>query len=315
MPSFIPETRWSLTFGIIISVVASILIAAPHSSVPVPPTPFPDPSSDDIKSTLGQLLSPSALILLPDHHTDNDILTHRWSTNPHNTPHPSLIVIPATESDISQTIRYANAHNLPFLATTGGHGAGRWVARMQGGVLIHMRNLTSFQLNHDPESGTTTATLGGGLLSSEVVDKLWASGKQTTTGLCGCVSVVGPALGGGHGLLQGQYGLVADQIVSVRLVLGSGEVVGVSETERADLFWALRGAGHNFGVVSELTVRVYDMEEGKGEWVYEVFTFKGEQLEELYALLGRAMQEQPAHVMVWSVWAMNGDIDPDKVSL
>jgi hypothetical protein len=68
-------------------------------------------------------------------------------------------------------------------------------------------------------------------------------------------------------------------------------------------------------VVSELTVRVYDMEEGKGEWVYEVFTFKGEQLEELYALLGRAMQEQPAHVMVWSVWAMNGDIDPDKVSL
>ncbi|KAK3301708.1 uncharacterized protein B0T15DRAFT_544414 [Chaetomium strumarium] len=321
MLSINPKTIWGLTLGIIISIAASILIAAPESSLrALSPllhnhTPLSAPHhGDDIRNTLRPLLSPSALILLPHDDTAilfHHLLAHRWSTNPLNTPHPSAIVIPATESDISQTVRYANAHNLPFLATTGGHGTGRWLARMQGGgggVLIHMRNLTSFHLHH-PESGT--ATLGGGLLSSEVIDKLWAAGKQTTTGLCGCVSVVGPALGGGHGLLQGQYGLVADQIVSVRLVLGSGEVVQVSGTERADLFWALRGAGHNFGVVSELTVRVHDVEEERREWAYEVFTFTGGRLEELYTVVGRVMQDQPANVVLWSVWARNEKIDPD----
>ncbi|KAK4239566.1 6-hydroxy-D-nicotine oxidase [Achaetomium macrosporum] len=319
MLSLNPETRWAVTFGIIISIAVSILLAAPHSWQPFPRPPFHAPRSmshDDIESTLRPLLSPSALIVLPDNDDTapsfNHLLPHRWSSNPLNSPHPAVVVVPAMESDIAHTIRYANAHNIPFLVATGGHGTGRWLARMQGGVLIHMRNLTKFELDPEDGAGTATATLGGGLLVSEVVDRLWAAGKQTPTGLCGCVSVVGPALGGGHGILQGQYGLVADQIVSVRLVLGSGEVVVVSGAERVDLFWALRGAGHNFGVVSELTVRVYDVEEGRREWAYEIFTFKGDRLEELYTLVEKVMRDQPEHVVHWSVWARNEAIDPDK---
>ena len=64
---------------------------------------------------------------------------------------------------------------------------------------------------------------------------------------------MGVALGGGHGTLQGHYGLLADQIVAARIVLGNGKAVTASKKKNSDLFWALRGAGHNFGIVTEVT--------------------------------------------------------------
>jgi FAD/FMN-containing dehydrogenase len=180
---------------------------------------------------------------------------------------------------------------------------------MQSGVLISLRNLTKLELAPDGK----TVVIGGGLLSHQVVEGLWKEGKRTTTGICGCVSYAGPALGGGHGVLQGQYGLVADQVVSVRVVLADGEVVVASEVVNEDLFWGIRGAGHNFGVVSEFTVRVHDV--GRKEWAWELFTFGGERLEEVYKLMNEMMEDQPAEAVVWSVWQKIPEVDPDKVGL
>jgi FAD/FMN-containing dehydrogenase len=70
---------------------------------------------------------------------------------------------------------------------------------------------------------------------------------------------MGPLLGGGHGFLQGRYGLVVDNVVSARVVLANSTVVTVSGEENGELFWALRGAGHNFGIVTEVRSRVYDV--------------------------------------------------------
>jgi FAD/FMN-containing dehydrogenase len=281
--------NWGFLLALLIS-ITSIAFAN------LPPAPHPKALFTTTTDTHPLLhhLSPTAQLLLPSTPEFTAFLTannetERWSTSPVNSPPPpSLIVIPATESDISATIRYANAHDLPFLASPGGHGTTMWLATMpRGGVLIYMRSLTKLEVverrshprhNSRPDSDADsdhdddddddydgkgdggrsgmTAILGGGLLAGEVVDQLWALGLQTTTGVCGCVSYSGPPLGGGHGLLQGRYGLAADQVVSARVVLGDGEVVEVSEEENADLFWALRGAGHNFGVVSEWKVRV-----------------------------------------------------------
>ncbi|KAK4151547.1 6-hydroxy-D-nicotine oxidase [Chaetomidium leptoderma] len=302
-----PPRAGGLLIAILIA-VTSLAIAAFSSSSNTPHNHNPNHTH----SLLTPLLSTTAQILLPNTPEFNLLLAHRWSSNPLNTPpKPSLIVIPTTESDVAQTIRHANAHNLPFLATTGGHGTTTRLStfpRNDGGVLIYLRNLTKFELAPDGQ----TAVLGGGLLTGEVVRALWRAGKQTTTGICSCVSFVGPALGGGHGFLQGRFGLVADQVLGGRVVLGDGEVVDLLDTDREDLFWGLRGAGHNFGVVSQLTVRVYDVVEEKREWAYEVFTFTGERLEEVYKVAEGIVETQTADMMHWSVWAMDVDVDPDK---
>ncbi|KXX82991.1 6-hydroxy-D-nicotine oxidase [Madurella mycetomatis] len=300
----IGSVNWSkpLTFTLLTFFVIVMLFAAPSTPKLLP---------TDIASTLTPLLSSSAVVLLPSSPEFSALLSRRWSTSPLNGPTPSAIVVPTSESDISQTIRFANAHDLPFLATSGGHGTSSWLStlgRGGGGVLIHLKNLTKFELAEDGE----TVVLGGGSVGQRVMERLWEHGKQTTTGSCGCVSVTGPMLGGGHGLLQGQYGLLADQLVSARVVLADGEVVDVSERERPDLFWALRGAGHNFGVVSEFRYRIYDVPEERRSWVYQNFIFGGDRLEEYYELANRMMLDQPSHVVAWSFWIMDKRVDADK---
>jgi FAD/FMN-containing dehydrogenase len=73
-----------------------------------------------------------------------------------------------------------------------------------------------------------------------------------------CLNTVGPTLGGGLGVLYGIHGLLLDALVSVRLVTASGDAITVSSTENPDLFWAIRGAGANFGVVTSATYQIYD---------------------------------------------------------
>ena len=91
------------------------------------------------------------------------------------------------------------------------------------------------------------------------------------TGACECVGLTAVALGGGHGFLQGYHGLLSDQILSVRLVLANGTAITVSSTSHPDLFWALQGAGHNFGVVVSFEWKIYDVdfENGKDVWSVE----------------------------------------------
>lgn len=107
--------------------------------------------------------------------------------------------------------------------------------------------------------------------------------RDIATGVCECVSMVGPLLGGGHGILEGRYGLIADSLVSARLILWDGTTITVSKTSYPDLFWALRGAGHNFGIVSEFTNEIYDVPVDDS-WAYETYVFSHEKVEELFAL-------------------------------
>jgi FAD/FMN-containing dehydrogenase len=96
--------------------------------------------------------------------------------------------------------------------------------------------------------------------------------------------MVGLGLGGGHGRMQGLYGLVSDNILSARLVVANGSLITVSAGRNSDLFWALRGAGHNFGVVVEFESKIYDRTDVE-EWKLAEFVFDDEKLEDVFSFL------------------------------
>lgn len=95
--------------------------------------------------------------------------------------------------------------------------------------------------------------------------------------------MAGPALGGGHGVQQGKYGLISDNILSMNVVLANGSTLRVSETDNSDLWWAMRGAGHNFGVVTSFEMRIYPKE--TETYFYRSYLFKGDALESLFESL------------------------------
>ncbi|KAI1777235.1 hypothetical protein F4818DRAFT_341465 [Hypoxylon cercidicola] len=259
-------------------------------------------SNVNLLGDLGPKLSPEASILLPgDAEFAN--LTSRWRE--WHAPNIAAVVEVATEADVQQTVRYANERGIPFIARSGGHGATEALASALNAIQIDFRRLNQVKISEDG----STVTIGGGARVKELVDTLTESGKQTVTGVCECVGISAPILGGGHGWLQGQYGLLADQVISARLILPSGDVVTVSESSNPDLFWAIKGAGHNFGLVTEWEYRIYDAKYEK--WSYEIFIFSGDKLEGLYELTNEMLKSQPPQVIHWSYIFKVAEIDPD----
>ncbi|KAI1811582.1 hypothetical protein GGS20DRAFT_92611 [Poronia punctata] len=255
-----------------------------------------------ILASLGPKLSAQAAIILPGD-GEFDSLTSRWRE--YEAPCIAAVVQAATESDVQQTVRYASENNYPFVARAGGHGATEALSEAKNAIQIDLRSLDYVELSEDG----TTAIIGGGANIRDTVSTLTALKKRAVTGICECVGISAPTLGGGHGWLQGQYGLMADQVISARLVLSSGEIVTVSEQSNPDLFWAIRGAGHNFGLVTQWQYRVYD--DPAPVWSYEIFVYSGDKLEALYTLANEKLKDQPAELVYWGYIIKVADIDPD----
>ena len=105
----------------------------------------------------------------------------------------------------------------------------------------------------------------------------------TATGVCGCVGTLGGSLGGGHGRMQGFYGLNADNMLSANLILANGTQTNVSSTSHPDLWWALRGAGQNYGIVTELEYRIHD--QPSPGWYWSIWHFTQDKLEGVFGVL------------------------------
>jgi FAD/FMN-containing dehydrogenase len=99
---------------------------------------------------------------------------------------------------------------------------------------------------------------------------------------------MGAGLGGGHGRLQGFHGLILDNMIDANVVLADGSQILVSNTSYPDLWWGLRGAGHNFGIVTRFTYKIYDLP--SPERYYALFTFGQDKLEQVFTEINTLME-------------------------
>ncbi len=197
---------------------------------------------------------------------------------------PKLIAEVQTVEDIQGAMRYASDNNLPIAMQSTGHGAFK---STDDAVLIKTSAMKDISI--DPE--VKTATFGPGLMVGDLVAAASAYGLSPITGDSPYVGAVGFTLGGGHGWLSRQYGFAADSIVEAQLVTPTGEIMTASATEQSDLFWALKGASGNFGVITSLTVQLHPVQKGLGGAVY----FAAEHAQEIldhYSVWAQALPVQ-----------------------
>lgn len=169
--------------------------------------------------------------------------------------HPALIMQAESPRDVREAIRVARDHGLPLSVLGGGHDwAGRAVR--DGGLVIDMSGMRSAAV--DP--GARVATVGGGLVASELIDAVAPYELVAATGNCGGVGMTGLTLGGGYGPLNGRFGLALDNLLSAEVVLADGRIVTTDSSREPELFWALRGGGGNFGVVTSMRVRLHPLD-------------------------------------------------------
>jgi FAD/FMN-containing dehydrogenase len=167
-------------------------------------------------------------------------------------PRPALIVEAAGPDDIQAAIRYAREADIPLAVQATGHGA---VVPADDALLLKTGALNSVDV--DPRNAT--ARVGAGALWSDVIAAT-PDGLAPLSGSAASVGVVGYTLGGGAGWLSRAYGFAADSLLSAEVITADGERVTASADENPDLFWALRGGGGNFGVVTELEFRLHPAE-------------------------------------------------------
>jgi FAD/FMN-containing dehydrogenase len=166
---------------------------------------------------------------------------------------PGLILRCTSTQDVVAAVNVAREHGLPPSVRCGGHNvAGK--AMSDGGLTIDLSGLR--QVTVDPERKLVHA--GGGCRLGDVDAATAPHRLIVPAGIMSETGVAGLALGGGIGWFSRKHGLTCDNCVSRELVLASGEVIEVSADEHPELFWALRGGGGNFGIVTRFTFRAHD---------------------------------------------------------
>jgi FAD/FMN-containing dehydrogenase len=194
------------------------------------------------KTFAGQLLQPTDLGYEEARRVHNGLVDKR----------PALIARCRGLADIADAVNLARTLNLEVAVRGGGHNvAGR--ATLDGGVMIDLSPMRGIHV--DPKARTARAQ--GGVTWGEFNRETQLHGLATTGGIVSSTGIAGLTLGGGLGWLMGKYGLAVDNLLSVGLVTADGRVLRAGQDEHTDLFWAIRGAGANFGVVASLEYQLH----------------------------------------------------------
>jgi FAD/FMN-containing dehydrogenase len=168
--------------------------------------------------------------------------------------HPAVVARCSGTSDVVAALRYAQAEGLEVAVRCGAHSASGQ-SGVDGGLVVDLSGMR--EVTVDPERKRARA--GGGALISDLDAATQAHGLAVPTGLVGHTGIGGITLGGGMGWLTRQAGMACDNVESVEIVVADGRVLRASAEENPDLFWALRGGGGNFGVVTEFEYRLHEV--------------------------------------------------------
>jgi FAD/FMN-containing dehydrogenase len=199
----------------------------------------------DLQASLrGQVIDPA--------HPDFDLA--RGVFNGAIARRPALIVRPLDAADVVTAIEFARAAELPLSVRGGGHNvAGHAVC--EGGLMLDLRLLRGVKVDET----SRVAEAGGGATWNDFDPVCQRHGLATPGGTFGTTGIAGLTLGGGIGHLNGRYGLTLDNLLQAEVVTADGQILVASEEAFPDLFWALRGGGGNFGVVTRFFYGLHEV--------------------------------------------------------
>jgi FAD/FMN-containing dehydrogenase len=204
---------------------------------------------------------------------------------------PALVVQPASADGVAATVLFAREHQLLLSVKGGGHNiAGTALA--DGCLTLDMSRMR--EVTVDPQS--RLARVGAGCQLKDVDHATQQHGLATVLGFFSEVGVAGLTLGGGLGYLTRRFGWTVDNLYEVEIVTADGEIRTANREENADLFWALRGAGANLGVVTQFTFRLHEV----GPTVYGgLIAWPFERVDEILKTYRHLTAEAPRELAVW----------------
>jgi FAD binding domain/Berberine and berberine like len=168
--------------------------------------------------------------------------------------HPAIVVRPESTDDVVAALRFGREQDLLIAVRSGGHSVAGF-STCDGGMVIDLRSMNRVEV--DPER--RVARVQGGSLLSQLDTAAQAFGLACPVGVVGHTGIGGLTLGGGMGRLMRRHGLTVDNLLSAELVTADGRQVRASHDENADLFWGMRGAGANFGIVTSFELGLHEV--------------------------------------------------------
>jgi FAD/FMN-containing dehydrogenase len=166
--------------------------------------------------------------------------------------HPAAIAYCLDEADVSAAVKYANEHGLRIAIRSGGHNGGG-LGSVDDGLVIDLSPMKRITV----DTAASIAHVQGGALLKEALETTFQHGLTIPVGIIGTTGVGGLTLGGGIGHFSRAFGLTIDNLLGATVVLADGSVVECDANREPDLFWAIRGGGGNFGVVTSFTFRCH----------------------------------------------------------
>ena len=170
--------------------------------------------------------------------------------------HPAVVALPETADEVAEAVRYARDHGLRVAPQSTGHNAAP-LGDLSDALLLKTERLRSVEVDVERR----VAHVGGGAVWADVTHATAPHGLAALAGSAHDVGVAGYSLGGGISWLARKYGLAANNLEAVEIVTADGRIVRADADNEPDLFWAVRGGGGNFGVVTSLEIRLYPISE------------------------------------------------------